>query len=250
MPVLALIGAGLAWIFVALLVVAILLIVGLWRVRRAEQKAPRVSDTVLPGSLEPSRLAAADDIAKLKAALDGLDEQVADQPFDEGMQDLYQQALTEYDRARRGLPLASSAADLAAVTTSLGKAHESVAGVRAALDGKPLISPRPPCFFDPAHGPSVTSVAWGGADQRIRHLPSCQECARRVLNGGVPEIRTVPRTVLPYWRADSLGPWASGYFTSWLANPLLGEALDLLVAEPTLKDRAANVSSDPGSGDH
>ncbi|MEU1307105.1 hypothetical protein ABZ443_46500, partial [Streptomyces shenzhenensis] len=43
----------------------------------------------------------------------------------------------------------------------------SLAQLSARRAGRPLPARRPPCFFDPRHGPSVTDAGWtppGGAE--------------------------------------------------------------------------------------
>ena len=218
------------WVLVALVVVAMLFVVGLWRIRRAEAKAPRFSERGLPVTLDAPQAAAQDDITRLRSAIAALGDDVADHPFNEQLQQAYQQALDEYDTARSQVSSATRASMVAAATSAASRAQASLAEVRALLAGTDLPARRPPCFFDPSHGPSVTSVAWSG-DQQIRHLPACSDCAGRVLTGQEPRVRmaTSGNQRLPYWRSSSLAPWASGYFDAWLSDPLLGEAVALLV---------------------
>ena len=60
---------------------------------------------------------------------------------------------------------------------------------------------RAPCFFDPAHGPSVGDVEWAPAGGVPRNVPACQADTVRIQRGEEPLIRqvTVGGSQHPYW---------------------------------------------------
>jgi hypothetical protein len=96
--------------------------------------------------------------------------------------------------------------------------------VRARIAGGPLPTRRPPCFFNPAHGPSTTDIAWAPAGGQQRDIPVCAADAERVAAGADPDIRTVmhgPQRV-PYWQGGpAYSPYAHGYFGSYAMSGLV-----------------------------
>ena len=139
--------------------------------------------------------------------------------------DSYQKAADAYDRARRP-------EEMAAVSSALEEGRFSMAAAKALLEGKPLPERRPPCFFDPRHGPSVEDVTWTPPGGAPREVPACAICAPKVRSGIEPQSREVlvnDRPV-PFWRAPAYyGPWYGGYFGggagSLLTGLLIGQAL-------------------------
>ena len=92
---------------------------------------------------------------------------------------------------------------------------------------------RPPCFFDPRHGPSARDVDWAPAGGSVRKVPACEACAAAVERGEEPAAREVVAggQRMPYWNAPAyFGPWAGGYFspfggTGFLSGLFVGELL-------------------------
>ncbi len=124
--------------------------------------------------------------------------------------DQYQKAATALDRARR-------TEDLAPMSAALEAGRFSMASAKAILEGRPVPERRPPCFFDPRHGPSVEDVEWAPPDGAPRMVPACAADAQRVHDGLEPESRQVLAgaggRMTPYWNAPGYyGPWAGGYF--------------------------------------
>ncbi len=138
--------------------------------------------------------------------------------------DSYQKAADALDRARRP-------EEMATVSSALEAGRFSMASTKALLEGKPLPERRPPCFFDPRHGPSVEDVTWAPPDGVPREVPACATCAHQVRNGIEPQSREVlvgDRQV-PFWRAPAYyGPWYGGYFGGgaggFLTGMLIGQA--------------------------
>ena len=119
------------------------------------------------------------------------------------------------------------------MTGILNDGRYAVASVRARLAGEPLPARRPPCFFDPAHGPSTQDVEWAPPGGAVRTVPACAADAQRVLAGVDPAVRTVldGSQRVPYWQAGpAYSPWAYGYYGAWgggdlLTGILIGSAL-------------------------
>ena len=173
------------------------------------------------------------DITTFGEELQRLDVEVADRTLDEGAQQDYRRALDAYDDAKPALAAARRADDIRSVTRILDDGRYAVASVRARLAGEPLPTRRPPCFFDPAHGPSTQDVEWAPPGGAGRTVPACAADAQRVLAGVDPAVRTVldGSQRVPYWQAGpAYSPWAYGYYGAWgggdlLTGVLIGTAL-------------------------
>jgi uncharacterized membrane protein YgcG len=108
-----------------------------------------------------------------------------------------------------------------------------MASAEALLRGEPPPERRPPCFFDPRHGPSTRDVDWSPPGGVVRAVPACEACAATVERGEEPTAREVVAggRRMPYWNAPSyFGPWAGGYFspfggTGFLSGLFVGELL-------------------------
>src|SRR5918996_374258 len=61
--------------------------------------------------------------------------------------------------------------------------RHAIACVRARVAGEPLPTRRPPCFFDPRHGPSVADVPYVPPDGVERDVPACALDVERVRAG-------------------------------------------------------------------
>ncbi len=92
---------------------------------------------------------------------------------------------------------------------------------------------RPPCFFDPRHGPSTRDVEWAPPGGTPRKVPACEADAQAVERGDEPASRQVlvGGRSMPYWNAPPyFGPWAGGYFMpfggmGFLSGLFVGELL-------------------------
>ena len=108
-----------------------------------------------------------------------------------------------------------------------------MAAAQALLDGRKPPERRPPCFFDPRHGPSTRDVQWAPPGGTPRDVPACEADAQAVERGLEPASRevTADGRSVPYWNAPPyFGPWAGGYFmpfggTGFLSGLFVGELL-------------------------
>ncbi len=217
-----------AELLVLLLVVA--LIVGgvaLYR-RYAIQQRQAAERAALETQLSTSKRAADEDVTKFGEELQRLDSDVGGHPLDERMQQDYQRALDAYDNAKMSLDAVTRPEEIRHVTEILEDGRYAVACVKARIAGEPLPAKRPPCFFNPAHGPSAQDVTWAPPGGVPRSVPACPADAERVLAGADPYIRTVQVGAqrVPYWEGGpAYAPWAQGYYNRWRGSDMLSGML-------------------------
>lgn len=165
--------------------------------------------------LEPVKRLAQEDVTALGVELQELDLDMAGRELDAGANADYQRALDAYESSKLAADALSSPDDIRHVTEILEDGRYAMACVRARVDGRPLPTRRPPCFFDPRHGLSVTDVPWTPQGGTRRDVPACALDAERVRAGAEPDIRKVmvgSRRV-PYWQGGrAYQPYAMGYF--------------------------------------
>jgi hypothetical protein len=145
----------------------------------------------------------------------------------------YEQALVDYDKASSAYDGATRTRQLESVTGALEEGRYHMAAAEALLAGKQPPERRPPCFFDPRHGPSARDVEWAPPGGVPRTVPACEADAQAVERGLEPVSREVVAggRRVPYWNAPSyFGPWAGGYFmpfggTGFLSGLFVGELL-------------------------
>jgi hypothetical protein len=128
-------------------------------------------------------------------------------------------ALDSYSSARTTLDNMKSANDAGRATQALEDGRFYLACVNARLAGQPLPERRPPCFFDPRHGPSVKDVNWAPAGGAARPVPVCAACATTIESGYQPETRQVltagGQTVPYYQGGPAYASYGRGYFNSF-----------------------------------
>jgi hypothetical protein len=127
----------------------------------------------------------------------------------------YGRALASYERASSAFGRARSPEHLEAVSSALEEGRYAMTSAKARLAGEEPPERRPPCFFDPRHGPSVRDVMWAPPGGEPRPVPACAADATRVEEGEEPEPRQVlvGGTPTPYWNAGpAYAPWVGGYF--------------------------------------
>ena len=165
----------------------------------------------------------------------------------------YTAADDAWDRARR-------AQDMEHVTSALEEGRYAMTAARARLEGSAVPERRPPCFFDPRHGPSTTDAEWAPAGGAPRAVPVCAADAQRLEDGLYPDVRqvTVGGQSVPYWNAGpAYMPWAGGFFGSGLLpglfiGSMLGGGLGLfggLTADAFGHDHGGDMAGDFGGGD-
>jgi hypothetical protein len=178
---------------------------------------------------------ARDDLVALGDDIRALDLDVEMPGVDPAAKADYGLAVERYDEANRGFEAARRPQDLAPVTQALEEGRFAMTSARARLNGEQPPERRPPCFFDPRHGPSVKDVMWAPEGGQPRPVPACAMDAARVEAGLDPQTREIDvggRRVA-YWNAPAYyGPWSGGYFGGFggfgggfLGGLLVGETL-------------------------
>jgi hypothetical protein len=185
--------------------------------------------------LEAARGVADEDVTRFGEELQRLDSEMLTASLDEATRQDYERALSSYEAAKESLERSHAAADMRHVTEALEDGRYAVACVRARANGDPLPTRRPPCFFNPAHGPSTTDIDWAPPGGQPRQVPVCAADADRVQQGAEPDIRTVPQGAgrVPYWQGGpAYSPWASGYFGGYAGSGLLPAFMMMTLLSP------------------
>ncbi|MFE8946685.1 hypothetical protein [Streptomyces sp. NPDC007856] len=198
------------------------------RRRRAEEQR---------AALDRLRVVVDEDITAFGEELDRLDFQPAEPGADDAMRADYEHALDAYETAKQRMAAANRPEDVRTVTEALEDGRFSLARLAARREGRPLPERRPPCFFDPRHGPSVSDATWTPPGGAPREVPVCAADATRLADGRDPVIREVDTDYgrRPYWDAGpAYGPWAGGYFGGGILPGLLvGTLLGSMMATPS-----------------
>ncbi|MFE5091692.1 hypothetical protein ACFRCI_15110 [Streptomyces sp. NPDC056638] len=185
-------------------------------------------------ALDKLRVVVDEDITAYGETLDRLDFHPAEPGADDSMRADYERALDSYDSAKTRMAKARHPSDVRGVTQALEDGRFSLAVLEARRRGGEPPARRPPCFFDPRHGPSVADVRWSPSGGTAREVPVCAADEIRLREGEEPLGRTVDTgdgRRRPYWEAGpAYGPWAGGYFgggllPGLLVGTLLGSAL-------------------------
>ncbi|MFI8850218.1 hypothetical protein [Streptomyces sp. 891-h] len=163
----------------------------------------------------------------------------------------YARALDAYEDAKATMASARRPQEVRKVSESLAEGRFALTTLEARLRGDPLPERRPPCFFDPRHGPSVEDVAWTPPGGTERMVPACAADATRLADGEEPLARQVgtPQGARPYWEAGPVyAPWAAGYFGgALLPGMLMGTMLGSALGGPYAY--GAEGYGDPSGGD-
>ena len=124
--------------------------------------------------------------------------------------DAFANALACYERAELAYDRARAPEELAPVTAALAEGRYELAHARAVLEGREAPERRPPCFFDPRHGPAAREVEW-----ESRVVAACEADAERIESGAEPETRHlfVDGRLVPHWSAPpAFDAWRRGYY--------------------------------------
>ncbi|MFH7338687.1 hypothetical protein [Streptomyces sp. KHY 26] len=198
------------------------------RRRRAEEQR---------AALDRLRVVVDEDITAFGEELDRLDFHPAEPGADDAMRGDYERALDAYETAKRRMAEAVRPEDVRPVTEALEDGRFSLAQLAARRERRPLPERRPPCFFDPRHGPSVTDATWTPPGGAPREVPVCAADATRLADGRDPVVREVDTEYgrRPYWDAGpAYGPWAGGYFGGGILPGLLfGTLLGNMMSTPS-----------------
>ncbi len=207
------------WVLVALVVL------GIWIYSRSRSlngahgvESRRPDRQISREDLAGVKRAADEDVTEFGEELQRLDSDLGGRELDEGTRADYQRALDAYEDAKASAAAVTSGDEIRHVTEILGDGRYDVACVRARVEGKPLPARRPPCFFNPQHGPSSRDVSWAPERGARRDVPACDLDAQRVEQGAEPDSRKVMLGArrVPYWQAGpAYAPWTAGYFASF-----------------------------------
>src|SRR5918995_657323 len=153
-------------------------------------------------------VALGDDIRALDldASMPGVDAQ-ARADYDHAVA-RYTEAEEQWERARRPQ-------ELAPVGEALEEGRWAMASAKARFNGDTPPQRRPPCFFDPRHGPSTRDVEWSPPYGEPRLVPACEADALRIEEGVDPQMREVDwhGQRVPYWQGGpGDAPFAGGVF--------------------------------------
>jgi len=182
-----------------------------------------------------------EDVTRFGEELQRLDHDLLVTELDEAGRQDYQRALDSYEAAKDSMALLQQPEDVSHVTRTLEDGRYAVACVKARVAGETLPTRRPPCFFNPAHGPSTDDVSWAPPGGQPRQVPVCAADADRLSQGAEPDVRTVQQGVrrVPYWQGGpAYSPYTQGYFGGYAMSGLLPGFL--------LGSFMAGTWSDPG----
>jgi hypothetical protein len=235
-------SSGINWVPILLVVAAVVGGVALFR--RSGRRGRQAS----AAAFADVRRAADEDVTLLGEELTALDVPPTSSP--ESNAD-YAAALNAYEQAKVALARARRPEDVRAVTAALEDGRWRLACVRARLAGQPVPERRPPCFFNPQHGPSVEDVSWSPSAGQPRDVPVCAADAGRLRRGEDPDARMVtgPGGRVPYWQGPAYyGPYAGGFFGGWGGGAFLGGLLvgELLTSPAAFADSGHDGGYDAG----
>ncbi|WP_405458240.1 hypothetical protein OG786_14365 [Streptomyces sp. NBC_00101] len=117
----------------------------------------------------------------------------------------YERALEAYERAKREFTGDRDLEDAADVIRTLAEGRHALACASARAAALPLPVGRPPCFFDPRHGPSTTDVSWAPPGGAPRRVAVCAADAVRIGEGEAPIATGRTRDPVPAVRPAAGG---------------------------------------------
>ena len=217
-------GGGVPWVAILLLGAGglfALRAVGRGRRRRGEEQA----------AFADVRRTAEDDIAAIAGDIADLDDDVEAAGAPPAAKEAYLRAMDAYQRADATLKRARTVEELRGVAETAADGRYEMAVARAHLEARPVPERRPPCFFDPRHGPSVVDAEYAPPGGQPRPVPVCRACAVRLADGEEPDPRSevVGGRSVPYWAAPGAGYYGGafgGFGPGLLGGFLLGSMFD------------------------
>lgn len=182
------------------------------------QRQKRQRELEHSSALDKVKQLADEDVTLFGEQLQDLHIETLTTELNTAMRQDYQRALNSYETAKERLAKAREPEEVRTVTEALEDGRYAMACVLARQNGDPLPIRRPPCFFNPQHGPSTRDVDWAPAGGTSRHVPVCTADAERLEQGAEPDIRTVRDGFksVPYWKAGrQYQPYAMGYYGAY-----------------------------------
>lgn len=165
--------------------------------------------------LRLSRRAAEEDVTRFGEELTELHFETLTTELDQDMGRDYRQALDSYERAKELLRSVEAPEDVRSVTAKLEDGRFAQACLLARRDDESLPERRPPCFFNPNHGPARTDVMWAPPGGVEREIPVCMMCVHRLEEQEAPEIKLVRlgnRRVPWFMSGPAYEHYALGYY--------------------------------------
>lgn len=169
---------ALAWAAIA---AAIVWMVILWRRERGSTRAQQVQD------LQAVKACLDEDVWALDEDLKRLGRDLADAEYDGEARRDYECAVSINDAVRRSVDRLRFVTLADTMTEALAEARYAMACTRSRLAGEPIPERRPPCFFNPRHGPSAADVRWHHAPGEPRDVPACAAHAPRIAVAEEPD---------------------------------------------------------------
>jgi hypothetical protein len=242
-------GGGFPVVLLILLAVPLgALALSRWRQRRRQEEQARAE-------LEEVKQVAREDLVALGDDIRALDLDVQMPDADARGREHYGQAVERYTEAEQAFDRVRRPEDIERVTSALEEGRWAMSAAKAELAGGEAPEHRPPCFFDPRHGPSVGEVEWAPPGGQPRPVPVCAADLQQISDGMDPEARQVPvgGRMVPYWQAGpAYMPWAGGFFGGGLLpglfiGSMLGGGLGLF-GGAAAEDAFASDAGDFGGG--
>jgi hypothetical protein len=208
---------------------------------------------------EEAKRNARDDLVALGDDIRALDLDVQMPDADPQAKADYDHAVARYTEAEERWERARRPQDLAPVAEALEEGRWAMASSKARFAGDTPPERRPPCFFDPRHGPSARDVMWSPPFGEERLVPACEADAQRVERGDDPQAREVvwDGRRVPYWQAGpAYAPFAGGFFGGFgggllpgiLIGSLLGGAMAPGAAYGDSGGQSGDFGGDFGGG--
>lgn len=238
-----------------LILIALVLVALAGRAARRSLRTRRELSLQAADHLRLSRKAADEDITAFGEELTELHFETLTTELDEDLRRDYQQALDAYEQAKELVRAAAAPEQIRSVTSTLEDGRFAQACLLARRDGDQLPERRPPCFFNPNHGPARTDVMWAPPGGVEREIPVCLMCSHRLEENLAPDIRLVRlgnRRVPWFLSGPAYESYALGYYGAAVeAGRLQADRLTGMYGGAVLAGGPGDWSgwSDPGAWD-
>lgn len=204
-----------------MIVLLVMVVAGVGVRRAAQARHERRMETARNFRL--SRKVADEDVTAFGEELSDLHVETLTTAIDDDMRTDYQRALDSYESAKDRIRDANDEAGVTQATKALEDGRFAMACVLARRDEVALPLRRPPCFFNPTHGPAATDVAWAPPGGVTREIPVCFGCEERLAGGERPDTRLVRwgNRYVPWYQAG--GPYhayVEGYYGGYVRQDL------------------------------